>query len=314
MYKDISQTVEALNSLKFSTANNRVCREQIENLSAGLQNDNIEVGESVQKRFNTNMYSQSPSSISVDDALYIKRSIERDIIDLADNNRREALSSAINAISSLNAKIKHITELKDPDLSKLETIKEYYNRPKMKFDVFEGSLKEDIECEFIPLEIFNNRDQLSVFKNLTSESSEANYLLEAIYSNAPMYFYAFLNWICKALKDSEIVNSDYNWRMLFENNSVAPVDLTLISEAVIDGRLADALRRLKDALELELSCSILDKVDALKTIHLATKTIETTKGLDSLTYSGVFDKMYKDNISLLFIEFLYTVIYCKHKN
>ena len=313
MYRDISATIDALNNISASIANNKICREQIENLSSGLQNDNIDTSESVQQKFTPNVYSRNSSSISINDAKYIKDTIEIDIAHLADNNRREALTLAINSIALLVERIKYITGLKDPDLDKLETIKKYFNRPKMKFDVYDDSLQQDIECEYIPLEIFNNRDQLSTFKSLANDSTEANYTLEAIYGNSAVHFYSFLNWICKALKDNEMVSDEYNWRLLFENNSISPVNICLISEAIVDGRLLNILCSLKAALEIELSYAILDKVDSLKTIHLTSKEITSDDALDSFKYANVFDKMYKDKISLLFIEFLYLSVFSKNK-
>lgn len=310
MYKDIINTVDALNSIKESTANNKISREQIENLSAGLQNDNIDTSESLEKRFNPNQYSNTPSSISVSDAVYIADRVEFDVMELADNNRREALNAAVASMASLISKIKHISELNNPDLDKLNIVKEYYNRPKYKFDVYEGSLKEDIECEYIPLEIFNNRDQLETFKTLSVDCSQAGYILETIFNNSPMHFYPFLNWVHKALKDVELSSrDDYNWRLLFENNSIAPVNVSEIAEAIIDGRLLLTLTNLKNHLEKELSYAVLSKVESLKTVQLTTTEVTNEVALNSLKYAGVFDKMYKDKVSLLFVEFLYTTIY-----
>lgn len=313
MYRDISKTLEALNNINASLANNRICKEQIENLSSGLQSDNINTSESLEQKFAPNLYSTRPSAISVDDASYLKDTLQRDLADLADNNRRVALQAAIDSISTLISSIKHITSTREPELSKLDTIKEYFNRPKKKFDVYDGSLQEDIECEFIPLEIFNNRDQLSIFKSIAKDINNAEARLESIYSESNVQFYAFLNWICKAIKDIDITNSDYNWRLLFENNSISPVNVSLIAEAIIDGRLLDILESLKKSLELELSYAIIDKVDSLKTIHLTSKEVTSQYALDSFKNASIFDKMYKDRVSLSFIEFLYYSIYCKNK-
>ena len=65
MYKEINNSAEALVRLEEALSNNRVSKSHIEDLSAGLQNDNIDLGESVEKNFNPNKYSNSPSNISL---------------------------------------------------------------------------------------------------------------------------------------------------------------------------------------------------------------------------------------------------------
>lgn len=316
MYKDILATVNALGDLKASIANNKVSKSQIENLSAGLQNDNIEINKTLETKFNPNLYSDLPSSISVEDAHYLVRRVEDDIIDLADNNRIEALKNAIASITYLSEKIDNITSTRDISLDVAEDIKKYYNRPKKKLFVNNGALSEEIESEFIPLQLFSNREQLVFLKELTVEyNREANYLLEEIVSSNPVEFHPFLNWIIHIVKDASDAIENRDWSLVFREAPIGNIDTNLLVESIIDGRLSKTLITLKKELEKKLTFAILRKAD-LVALKVSTKEISDSEGSFSslsILEAGEYDKMYKDSISLLFLEFLYTLIYSKVK-
>ena len=316
MYKDILATVNALGDLKASIANNKVSKSQIENLSAGLQNDNIEINKTLETKFNPNLYSDLPSSISVEDAHYLVRRVEDDIIDLADNNRIEALKNAIASITYLSEKIDNITSTRNISLDVVEDLKKYYNRPKKKLFMNNGSLGEEIESEFIPLQLFNNREQLMFLKDLVVKfNRDSNYLLEEIVSYNPAEFHPFLNWIVHIVKDASDAINNRDWSLVFREAPISNIDVGLLAESIVDGRLSETLITLKKELEKKLTFAILHKAD-LVALKVSTKEIsdsENSFSSLSILEAREYDKMYKDNISLIFIEFLYTLIYSKVK-
>ena len=305
MYKEINNSAEALVRLEEALSNNRVSKSHIEDLSAGLQNDNIDLGESVEKNFNPNKYSNSPSNISLYEAAEVAEVARHRLSTVADSNKIEAFKSAISSITNLKLKVSHLVKTKNPNMETFNKIKDYYNRPKKDFVVTGNDFKEEITSEFIPFSVSNNMEQVTFLRSISDVCQSSREAFAKV-AESNVEFFPMLNWVSNALKDPIVSN----WELLFNSTSISNINIVNIIESIVDGRLLNLIELTKKALEQELSYELLWRVDAIKNLTIAKDDVVK---LDPIRFSRGLDKLYKDIVSTSVLELLFYSIYSINK-
>ena len=311
MYKEINNSAEALVRLEEALSNNRVSKSHIEDLSAGLQNDNIDLGESVEKNFNPNKYSNSPSNISLYEAAEVAEIARHRLSTVADGNKIEAFKSAISSITNLQLKVSHLVKTKNPNMETFNKIKDYYNRPKKGFVVTGNDFKEEITSEFIPFFISNNMEQVAFLRSISDVCQSSREAFAKV-AESNVEFFPMLNWVSNALKDPTVMSgSEFsNWELLFNSTSISNINIVNIIESIVDGRLLNLIELTKKALEQELSYELWYRVDAIKNLTIAKDDVIK---LDPIRFSRGLDKLYKDIVSTSVLELLFYSIYSVNK-